>query len=135
MHGLRRRSGRIPQYRHCRGAKPRPFLERSRHEKIEAPIKTHCLRVIAALVGVSSHAIQGFGRFRGDDKPVRIVDIAMNDVPHVKLDVLCVAALQDRMRDVITQGAHTALRAEAGFSRGARLWPQGVSWRTWCCVP
>ena len=50
-------------------------------KKIEAYIKKHRLQevierlhVIDGLTGVSIHDIHGFGRMRGDDEPVRIVD-------------------------------------------------------------
>lgn len=88
-------------------------------KKIEAYIKKHRLHevidrlhLIEGLTGVSMYEIQGFGRTRGKDEPVRIVDNTANWVPHVKLEIFFAAALQDRVLEAITEGAHTGLRAD-----------------------
>lgn len=88
-------------------------------KKIEAYIKKHRLHevierlhLIEGLTGVSIHEIQGFGRTRGRDEPMRIVDNAVNWVPHLKLEIFCTAALKDRVLDAIVDGAHTGLRAD-----------------------
>lgn len=88
-------------------------------KKIEAYIKTHRLdevierlHVIDNLTGVSVHEIKGFGRTRGKDEPVRIVDNTINWVPHVKLEVFCSDELKDQVIDAIVEGAHTGLRAD-----------------------
>ena len=49
---------------------------------------------------------------RGEDEPVRIVDTAINDVPHVKIEIFCLAEIADKVIDAIIQGAHTGLRAD-----------------------
>jgi nitrogen regulatory protein PII len=88
-------------------------------KKIEAYIKTHRLNevierlhVIEGLTGVSVHDIKGFGRTRGDDEPVRIVDNSINWVPHVKLEVFCTDEHKDLVINAIMEGAHTGLRAD-----------------------
>ena len=88
-------------------------------KKVEAYIKTHRLHevierlhVIDGLSGVSIHEIRGFGRTRGEDEPVRIVDNAINWVPHVKLEIFCVTELVDAVVATITEGAHTGLRGD-----------------------
>jgi len=88
-------------------------------KKIEAYIKKHRLHevverlhLIEGLTGVSIHEIQGFGRTRGRDEPVRIVDNAVNWVPHVKLEIFCADALSAPVVEAITVGAHTGLRAD-----------------------
>lgn len=88
-------------------------------KKVEAYIKEHRLHevierlhVIEGLTGVSIHEIRGFGRTRGSDEPVRIVDNAVNWVPHVKLEIFCADALVERVVGAIEQAAHTGLRAD-----------------------
>jgi nitrogen regulatory protein PII len=88
-------------------------------KKIEAYIKSHRLtevverlHVIEGLTGVSVHDIKGFGRTRGEDEPVRIVDNTINWVPHVKLEIFCLDDLADAVMDAILEGAHTGLRAD-----------------------
>ena len=88
-------------------------------KKIEAYIKAHRLQevverlhVIDGLTGVSILDIKGFGRVRGDDEPVRIVDTAINDRPHVKIELFCLAEIAEQVVDAIIQGAHTGLRAD-----------------------
>lgn len=88
-------------------------------KKIEAYIKTHRLdevierlHVIDNLTGVSVHEIKGFGRTRGKDEPVRIVDNTINWVPHVKLEIFCTDELKEQVIDAIVDGAHTGLRAD-----------------------
>ncbi len=88
-------------------------------KKIEAYIKTHRLNevierlhVIDNLTGVSIHEIKGFGRTRGHDEPVRIVDNTINWVPHVKLEIFCSDELREKVISAIIEGAHTGLRAD-----------------------
>ncbi|NLE02417.1 MAG: P-II family nitrogen regulator [Fibrobacter sp.] len=88
-------------------------------KKIEAYIKSHRLEevierlhLIDNLTGVSIHEIKGFGRTRDKDEPVRIVDNAINWVPHVKLEIFCTDELKERVIDAIVEGAHTGLRAD-----------------------
>ena len=88
-------------------------------KKVEAYIKTHRLlevierlHVIDGLSGVSIHDIRGFGRTRGQDEPVRIVDNAINWVPHVKMEIFCSEAIKDQVVEAIMAGAHTGLRAD-----------------------
>lgn len=88
-------------------------------KKIEAYIKAHRLQdvierlhVVDGLTGVSIHDIKGFGRIRADDEPVRIVDTAINDVPHVKIEIFCATEIADQVIDAILKGAHTGLRAD-----------------------
>jgi nitrogen regulatory protein P-II 1 len=88
-------------------------------KKIEAYIKTHRLNevierlhAIDGLTGVSIHNIKGFGRTRGQDEPVRIVDNTINWVPHVKIEIFCLEGLKDQVINAIMEGAHTGLRAD-----------------------
>ena len=88
-------------------------------KKIEAYIKAHRLQevierlhVIDGLTGVSIHEIKGYGRIRGEDEPVRIVDTAINDVAHVKIEIFCLTEIADQVIDAIIQGAHTGLRSD-----------------------
>lgn len=88
-------------------------------KKIEAYIKAHRLQevierlhVIEGLTGVSIHDIKGFGRTRGQDGPVHIVDNAINWVPHVKIEIFCTDMIKARVVDAIMEGAHTGLRAD-----------------------
>jgi nitrogen regulatory protein PII len=88
-------------------------------KKIEAYIKKHRLQevierlhIVEGLTGVSIHDIQGFGRMRGDSEPVRIVDTAINDVPHVKLEIFCLDGIAGQVIDAVLKGAHTGLRAD-----------------------
>jgi nitrogen regulatory protein PII len=88
-------------------------------KKIEAYIKSHRLtdvveqlHVIEGLTGVSVHEIKGFGRTRGQDEPVRIVDNAINWMPHVKIEIVCRDMLTDAVIEAILRGAHTGLRAD-----------------------
>ena len=88
-------------------------------KKIEAYIKSHRLmevieklHEIDGLTGVSVHEIKGFGRTRGKDEPVRIVDNTISWEPHVKLEIVCTAALQEKIIESIQTAAHTGLRAD-----------------------
>ncbi len=88
-------------------------------KKIEAYIKTHRLQevierlhVIDGLSGVSIYDMQGFGRTRESDEPVRIVDTAINGLPHVKIEIFCLNEIKDQVIDAIMEGAHTGLRAD-----------------------
>lgn len=88
-------------------------------KKIEAYIKTHRLNevierlhMIEDLTGVSVHEITGFGRTRGQDEPVRIVDNTVNWIPHVKLEIFCSEKIKDQVINAIVEGAHTGLRAD-----------------------
>jgi nitrogen regulatory protein PII len=87
--------------------------------KVEAYIKSQRLadvveelHTIEGLTGVSVHEIKGFGRTRGEDEPVRIVDNTINWVPHVKLEVFCLDKLVEPVIEAILKGAHTGLRAD-----------------------
>lgn len=88
-------------------------------KKIEAFIKTHRMKevierlhVLEGLTGVSIYKIEGFGRTRGEDEPVRIVDNAINWVPHMKIEVFCDDDLKEPVIAAILEGAHTGLRAD-----------------------
>ena len=88
-------------------------------KKIEAYIKTHRhdevverLHEINGLTGVSIHEIKGFGRSRGHDATVHIVDTTVNWVPHVKLEVFCSDTLVEQVITAILEGAHTGLRGD-----------------------
>ena len=88
-------------------------------KKVEAYIKSHRLtevverlHMIEGLTGLSVHEIKGFGRTRGEDEPVRIVDNTINWVPHVKLEIFCREALTEEVITAILEGAHTGLRAD-----------------------
>jgi nitrogen regulatory protein PII len=88
-------------------------------KKIEAYIKAHRLHevierlhIIDGLTGVSVHDIKGFGRTRGSDEPVRIVDNAINWVPHVKLEIFCSEKIKEQVLEALMEGAHTGLRAD-----------------------
>lgn len=88
-------------------------------KKIEAYIKAQRvhdvierLHVVDGLTGVSIHDIRGFGRTRGSHGPVRIVDNALNQVPHVKIEAFCSDAVTERVVGAIRDGAHTGLRAD-----------------------
>ena len=88
-------------------------------KKIEAYIKSHRLtevverlHMIGGLTGLSVYDIKGFGRTRGEDEPVRIVDNTINWVPHVKLEIFCLDGLADEVIRAILEGAHTGLRAD-----------------------
>jgi nitrogen regulatory protein PII len=88
-------------------------------KKIEAYIKSHRLtevverlHTIDGLTGLSVHDIKGFGRTRGKDEPVRIVDNTISWVPHVKLEIFCLERLAEVVIDAILEGAHTGLRAD-----------------------
>lgn len=70
------------------------------------------LHEIEGLTGVSVMEMKGFGRTRGKDEPVRIVDNNINWVPHVKLEIVCVDALVEQVVGAIQKGAHTGLRAD-----------------------
>lgn len=87
--------------------------------KIEAYIKSlrlteviEELHMIEGLTGVSVHDIKGFGRTRGKDEPVRIVDNTINWVPHVKLEIMCLDNMAEKIIEIIGKGAHTGLRAD-----------------------
>ena len=88
-------------------------------KKIEAYIKSHRLNEvieqlhqIEGLTGVSVYEIKGFGRTRGKDEPVRIVDNTINWIPHVKIEIICTEALQEKIIETIQSAAHTGLRAD-----------------------
>ena len=88
-------------------------------KKIEAYIKSHRLidtieelHTIEGLTGVSVHEIRGFGRTRGEDRPVRIVDNTLDSEPHVKVEVFCRDDLSETVVAAILKGAHTGLRAD-----------------------
>lgn len=70
------------------------------------------LHEIEGLTGVSVMEIRGFGRTRGKDEPVRIVDNNISWVPHVKLEIVCSDELVERVVSAIRRGAHTGLRAD-----------------------
>ena len=88
-------------------------------KKVEAYIKSHRLtevverlHMIEGLTGVSVHEIKGFGRTRGEDEPVRIVDNTINWVPHVNLEIFCLDGHCEAVIEAILEGAHTGLRAD-----------------------
>jgi nitrogen regulatory protein PII len=88
-------------------------------KKIEAYIKSHRLTEviedlhgIEGLTGVSVFDIRGFGRSRGKNEPVHIVDNMITWVPHVKLEIVCRDDLVETVVGAIQQGAHTGLRAD-----------------------
>lgn len=88
-------------------------------KKIEAYIKAHRLHevierlhVIEGLTGVSIHDIKGFGRTRGHDGPVHIVDNAINWIPHVKIEIFCSTGIKDQVVGAIRDGSHTGLRGD-----------------------
>jgi nitrogen regulatory protein P-II 1 len=88
-------------------------------KKIEAYIKSQRLieviedlHQIEGLTGVSVFDIRGFGRTRGEDEPVRIVDNTITWVPHVKLEIVCCDDLVETVVDAVQRGAHTGLRAD-----------------------
>jgi len=88
-------------------------------KKIESYIKSHRLtevverlHMIEGLTGVSTHEIKGFGRTRGEDEPVRIVDNTISSEPHVKLELFCLESLAEAVIEAILEGAHTGLRAD-----------------------
>ena len=88
-------------------------------KRIEAYIKLHRLdevigrlHVIDGLTGVSIHEIKGFGRGRGHDESVRIVDNTINWIPHVKLEIYCSNEILEAVIDAILEGAHTGLRGD-----------------------
>ena len=88
-------------------------------KKIEAYIKAHRMKEVIerlhglnGLTGVSIHKIEGFGKTRGEDEPVRIVDNAINWIPHMKLELFCSDELQEPVIKAILEGAHTGLRAD-----------------------
>ena len=70
------------------------------------------LHKISGLTGVSVIEITGFGRSRGKNDPVRIVDNNINYVPHVKLEIICHDNLVEEVIKAIKKGAHTGLRAD-----------------------
>jgi nitrogen regulatory protein P-II 1 len=87
--------------------------------KVEAYIKSHRLteviehlHMVDGLTGLSVHEIKGFGRTRGGDEPVRIVDNILHWVPHVKIEIFCRAGLVEAVIEAIQHGAHTGLRAD-----------------------
>jgi len=110
---------RYQQLNNGRSASPAPVERSFFMKKIEAYIKTHRLdevierlHVIEGLTGVSIHEIKGFGRTRGHDEPVRIVDTTINWTPHVKLEIFCSGELVEQVINAIMEGAHTGLRAD-----------------------
>jgi nitrogen regulatory protein PII len=70
------------------------------------------LHVIDGLTGVSIHEIKGFGRGRGRNESVRIVDTSVNWIPHVKLEIYCSNKILEAVIDAILDGAHTGLRGD-----------------------
>lgn len=70
------------------------------------------LHQIDGLTGVSVFDIHGFGRSRGEDEPIHIVDNSVRWVPHAKLEIVCRDESVERVIDAIQQGAHTGLRAD-----------------------
>jgi nitrogen regulatory protein PII len=88
-------------------------------KKIEAYIKSQRLieviedlHEIEGLTGVSVFDIRGFGRTRGENEPVRIVDNEITWVPHVKLEIVCRDDLVETVAHAVQRGAHTGLRAD-----------------------
>ncbi|MFO7652065.1 MAG: P-II family nitrogen regulator [bacterium] len=70
------------------------------------------LHEIAGLTGVSLFDMHGFGRTRGRNEPVHIVDNAVRWVPHVKLEVVCRDELVEQVIAAVQSGARTGLRAD-----------------------
>lgn len=88
-------------------------------KKIEAYIKSQRLieviedlHEIEGLTGVSVFDIRGFGRTRGENEPVHIVDNTIAGVPHVKLEIVCLDELVEAVVEAVQKGAHTGLRAD-----------------------
>jgi nitrogen regulatory protein PII len=88
-------------------------------KKVEGYIKSHRLddvigrlHEIDGLTGVSIREIKGFGRTRGHDGPVHIVDSTINWIPHVKLEIFCLDELTQAVIGAIVEGAHTGLRGD-----------------------
>ena len=70
------------------------------------------LHQIDDLTGVSIHEIKGFGRSRGKNAPIRIVDNTINYVPHVKIEIICHDKLVENIVSTIQKAAHTGIRSD-----------------------
>jgi nitrogen regulatory protein PII len=88
-------------------------------KKVEAYIKRHQLsevierlHAIETLTGVSINEIRGFGRTRGKNGPVHIVDTTIDTTRHVKVEVFCSDEIKEQVIRAILDGAHTGLRAD-----------------------
>lgn len=88
-------------------------------KEIKAYIKTQklndvieALHQIDNLTGVSIHEINGFGRSRDQQKPVHIVDNTINDVSHVKIEIICHNKLVEKIVSTIQETAHTGIRSD-----------------------
>ncbi len=80
--------------------------ENKKHSVIEA------LHIIEGLTGVSFSSVEGYGRERNDEGPVRIVDTTITTEMHLRLDVVCNDSIADAVIEAIEKGAHTGLRSD-----------------------
>ena len=56
--------------------------------------------------------IKGFGRSRAKNDPDQISDDWVFDVPHVKIEIVCLDEMVDQIVSTIQKTAHTGLRGD-----------------------
>ena len=88
-------------------------------KEIKAYIKPHklaevtlALHKVKGLTGMSVVDVRGFGRGRAKDAPRRIVEDLVDFVPHVKIEIVCLDELVEKIVSVIEKTAHTGLRGD-----------------------
>lgn len=81
-----------------------------RTDRLEMVIEE--LHSIEGLTGVSVHHIHGYGRSRVASENNKIVDNLLTEKAHVKLEIICLDNLVEKIIESIKKGAHTGLRAD-----------------------
>jgi nitrogen regulatory protein PII len=88
-------------------------------KEIKAYIKPHklskvtlALHKIEGLTGMSVVDTRGFGRGKAKKYPDRIVEDAVDYIPNVKIEIVCLDDMVDEIVSVIEKTAHTGLSSD-----------------------
>lgn len=73
---------------------------------------TGALHELKNLTGVSVVEVKGFGRSRKKNNPDQIDDDWVFYVPHVKIEIVCLDEMVDRVVSTIQTAARTGLRGD-----------------------
>lgn len=88
-------------------------------KEIKAYIKPHklsdvtlALHHVEGLTGMSVSDVKGFGRGLAKNAPHSIREDLADNVPHVKIEIVCSDELVDEIVETIRKAAHTGLRGD-----------------------
>lgn len=88
-------------------------------KEIKAYIREHkltpvilALHQIEGLTGVSIYEIRGYGRGKAQQAENRIIQDLISYIPMIRIDIVCLDNLVDRVVTAIQQAAHTGNRGD-----------------------